>query len=188
MKKYILILWFSVVTISVFSQSYFTAGGARFGTDWGISVQQRILKHTTFEGIFQSSLFREELMLTGILEHHFPLITRRLNIYTGAGFHKGFVTDVNSDYSSPYGLSLITGVEFTIARFVFSYDFKPAFNFSGGENYWYGQTAVSVRYVIIKQNAFKKMKRKKERRKKHNEKLKKQNQRQKNRKGIFDKN
>jgi len=188
MKKTGVLIIIFLMSIQLFSQSYFTAGGARFGTDWGMTVQQRLLKHTTFEGIFQSSLFREELMLTGIFEHHFPLVTKRLNIYTGAGFHKGFITDNNIEYQSPYGLTLVTGAEFTIAKFVFSYDFKPAFNFAGGENPWYSQTAISVRYVFVKQNAFKKIKRKKERRKKHNEKQKRQKERQKNKDSLFDKN
>ena len=143
------------------------------GTDWGLTFQQRLLKHTTAEGIFQSSLVREELMITGLVEHHFPLITKRLNLYLGAGFHKGFVTDKTAVYQSPYGMSVIAGAEFTIARFVISYDYKPAFNFSGGENSWYSQTGISVRYVFIKQNVFKKIKRRKERERKRRERIEK---------------
>ena len=70
-------------------------------------------------------------------------------------------------------MSIIAGAEFTIARFVISYDYKPAFNFSGGENSWYNQTGVSVRYVFIKQNIFKKIKRRKERERKRRERKKK---------------
>ncbi|NOZ34334.1 MAG: hypothetical protein GXO80_03430 [Chlorobi bacterium] len=171
MKKIILIIYLLFIFNFSYSQSYFTAGGARLGTNWGLTFQQKILKHTTIEGIFQSSLVREELMLTGLVEHHFPLLTKRLNIYLGAGFHKGFVTDNTTDYQSPYGMSVIAGAEFTIARFVISYDYKPAFNFSGGENFWYSQTGISVRYVFIKQNVFKKIKRRKERERKRRERI-----------------
>ena len=173
MKKFFLIIILSFICSISFSQSYFTAGGARLGTDWGLTFQQRLLKHTTAEGIFQSSLVREELMMTGLVEHHFPLITKRLNLYLGAGFHKGFVTDKTAVYQSPYGMSVIAGAEFTIARFVISYDYKPAFNFSGGENSWYSQTGISVRYVFIKQNVFKKIKRRKERERKRRERIEK---------------
>jgi len=169
MKKIFFLIFSVGIPLFSFSQSYFTAGGARLGTDWGLTFQQKILKHTTAEGIFQSSLVREELMITGLVEHHFPLITKRLNLYLGAGFHKGFVTDNTAVYQSPYGMSVIAGAEFTIARFVISYDYKPAFNFSGGENTWYSQTGVSVRYVFIKQNVFKKIKRRKERERKRRE-------------------
>jgi len=173
MKKTIFLIFSVGFSFFSFSQSYFTAGGARLGTDWGLTFQQRLLKHTTAEGIFQSSLVREELMITGLVEHHFPLITKRLNLYLGAGFHKGFVTDNPASYQSPYGMTVIAGAEFTIARFVISYDYKPAFNFSGGENSWYSQTGVSVRYVFIKQNVFKKIKRRKERERKRRERIKK---------------
>lgn len=166
MKKYILILILSITYISGFSQSYFTAGGARIGTDWGITIQQKVLKNTTIEGIFQSSLFREEMMLNLIAEQHFPLITKRLNFYFGLGWHQGFVTSANPTYNSPYGITLIGGAEVTLARFVLSYDFKPAFNLYGGENSWYSQSGLSLRYVIIKQNTFKKHKRIRQRNKK----------------------
>ncbi len=180
MKKFFLhtlILFFST---ALFSQSYFTAGGARLGTEWGISLQQKLAKRTTVEAIFQSSFMREELLLTVLPEQHFPIITKRLNFYFGSGFHKGFVTDNSAVYDAPYGLTLIAGAEFTIARFVISYDYKPAFNFKGGENKWYSQTGVSIRYVFIKQNAFKKMKRRHKRRKR-------QSERKKRRKELFHK-
>jgi len=170
LKKLVIICFMFFFQNSV-AQSYFTAGGARLGTDWGLTFQQRLLKHTTGEFIFQSSLVREELMLTALGEHHFPLITKRLNVYLGAGIHKGFVTDNTAVYDSPYGMTVIAGAEFTIARFVISYDYKPAFNFSGGENSWYSQTGVSIRYVFIKQNVFKKIKRRKERERKRRERI-----------------
>ncbi|MEN8119390.1 MAG: hypothetical protein ABFS35_03545 [Bacteroidota bacterium] len=161
-----------LIFTSSFSQSYFTAGGVRLGTDWGISFQQKIYKHLTAEVIFQSSFFREELMLTIIPEYHFPLVTKRLNLYLGAGFHKGFITSSDPVYQPPHGITTLAGAEITLAGFTVSYDFKPAFNLSGGENPWYSQTALSVRYVIIKQNAFKKMKRKRTRKKKKKERAK----------------
>ena len=168
MKKLIISILLINLFFACFSQSYFTAGGARFGTDWGISVQQKLFKHVTAEGIFQSSLFREEMLFTGILEHHFPVISKRFNIYTGAGFHQGFITSQDPAYDPPRGLTIIAGAEITLARFVISYDFKPAVNFTGGEYPWYSQTALSLRYVIIKQDAFRKMLKKRKR--KHKQK------------------
>jgi hypothetical protein len=174
-KIYIILIAMTLFSISkeTEAQSYFTAGGARLGTDWGISMQQKIFNHTTVEGIFQSSFFREELLLTVIPEYHFPLITKRLNLYAGAGLHKGFHTSSEPEYESPFGMSLIGGIEFTFARFVFSYDYKPVINFTGGENKWYNQTGITIRYVFIKQNAFKKMKRKRDKRKRKEERIEK---------------
>jgi hypothetical protein len=171
MKKIIVILAFVFISLSSFSQSYFTAFGARFGTDWGITVQQKVLKHTTIEGIFQSSLFREETMVSVLAEQHFPLVTKRVNFYLGAGWHQGFVTSTPQLYPSPQGITAIAGAEITLARFAVSYDFKPAFNLYGGENSWYTQSGLSVRYVIIQQNAIEKMKKKRQREKRRDERI-----------------
>ena len=162
MKKTFVII-ILLTSINSFAQSYITATGGRFGTDWGITVQQRILKHLTAEGIFQSSLQREELMLTVLAEHHFPVITKRLNVYTGLGYHKSFLTSTDLNFEPAKGITAIAGAEFTIARFSLSYDFKPVFNYSGGEDNWYIQSGISLRYVIIPQYLLKKYRKKKKR-------------------------
>lgn len=124
----------------------------RLGTDWGLTLQQRVAKKTTVELIYQGSLQREELMLSALLEQHYPIITRRLNIYFGGGLHKGWLdTGFNDEPNlNPFGVSLIGGIEFNIGRINLSYDLKPAFNISGGEEKFYKQTGVSLRYVLVK--------------------------------------
>jgi len=173
MLKKILLFVLLFLNLSLFAQSYTTAAGMRLGTEWGLTVQQRILDRATIEGIFQSSLQREEVTITALFEHHNPLISRRLNFYAGGGLHKGWTTNKISWYKNPFGFTLIAGLEFTIARLALSYDFKPAFNLSGGEKRFYLQTGVSLRYVFITQKAYKKRKREKrraERKKKFKEK------------------
>ena len=161
-KKYLLFILL-LSSFSVFAQSYTTAGGMRLGTEWGLTLQQRILDRATIEGIFQSSLTREELTITALFEHHNPLISKRLNFYAGGGLHKGWTTQKNPLYKNPFGFTLIAGLEFTIARLVLSYDFKPALNITGGEKKFYLQTGVSLRYVFVTQKAYNKRKRAKRR-------------------------
>ena len=136
------------------AQSYNTTLGMRLGTDWGMSVKQRVAKKTTLEMIMQSSLQREEVLLTLLGEQHLPLPTRRLNVYTGAGLHKGWINRPADPevpvYKDPFGLTFLMGIEMTLLRMNLSYDFKPAFNLTGGEQRVYFQTGVSVRYVIAK--------------------------------------
>jgi len=135
------------------SQSYDTALGMRLGTDWGVTVKQRVAKKTTIEGILQSSLQREELLVTVLGEQHFPILSRRLNVYYGGGLHKGWIneTDVNEEaFQDPFGLTFIGGIEISLARLNISYDFKPAINISGGQENFYTQTGISLRYIINK--------------------------------------
>ena len=49
---------------SLLAQSYNTAGGLRLGTDWGLTVKQRVYDNWTAELLVQSSLVRDETMLT----------------------------------------------------------------------------------------------------------------------------
>ncbi len=163
MKEIISLLYAMALAIGLDAQSYTTAAGMRLGTDWGLTLQQRLLKHTTAEFIVQSSLQREEVLLTLLAEQHQPILSKRVNIYGGGGLHKGFVTASDVPWAAPWGITLIGGAEFTIARVVLSWDFKPTVNLHGGEKGFYAQTGVSVRYVWIKGNVFEKRRRQKQR-------------------------
>ncbi|HFA49389.1 MAG TPA: hypothetical protein ENJ95_10270 [Bacteroidetes bacterium] len=174
MKKLFVVAFAFLVSNFIFSQSYMTAGGLRAGTDWGLTVQQRLTKNTTFEGIVQSSLQREELMLTALAERHYALVFRGLNIYMGAGLHKGWLANVQSselvplERKDPFGLTFIGGAEMKLGRFNISYDFKPAINIFGGEKKFYTQTGASVRYIFLNNKVWKK-KQKAKRKKKRKE-------------------
>ncbi|MCB0548938.1 MAG: hypothetical protein KDD19_15265 [Phaeodactylibacter sp.] len=138
----------------LFGQSYNTALGMRLGTDYGVTVKQRVGKTTSLEAIIQSSLQREEAQVSLLAEQHFPLISRRFNVYAGGGLHKGWVTREGTEegpvYKDPFGMSLIAGIEFSLGRLNLSYDFKPAVNLTGGKHTIYSQTGVSLRYVVAK--------------------------------------
>lgn len=166
MKKQLLTFTFLFGTLLLTGQSYFTAGGIRLGTDWGLSVQQRVAKRLTVEGILQSSLSREEVLFTGLLEKHMPLITRHFNVYAGAGLHKGWYQTADSVADNPFGLSFVGGLELTLGRLNMSYDFKPAINLTGGSKTFYAQTALSFRYVLVKDNFIKQAQRRQKKRKK----------------------
>lgn len=157
MKSNILILILSCgMAAGLYGQSYNTAAGMRLGTDWGITLKQRVADHTTLEGIIQTSLQREEAIVSLLAEQHFPLIFRRFNLYAGGGFHKGWLDnpapdpDTGEIPTDPFGVSFIGGIEFSLGRLNLTYDFKPAINLSGGEKRLYNQTGISLRYIIVK--------------------------------------
>jgi hypothetical protein len=175
MKKQYYLLLFILLPILGHGQSYDLAMGLRLGTDWGLSIQQRVAKKTTIEAILQNSFRREEAMFTILGEQHLPFITRRFNLYTGGGIHAGWnqgAKDVN--YKAPLGISIIAGLEFTLGNLNLSYDIKPAINLRGGEQFMYIQSGLTARYVILKRNALgldnkKKRQRQRERKRKKNE-------------------
>ncbi len=164
--------WITALTALILSntfvaaQSYQTALGMRLGTDWGITARQRLAKRSTLEGILQSSLQREEILLTALYERHFPIISRRFNLYYGGGLHKGWISldpenESGAPSYDPFGITLVGGIEFTLARLNFSYDLKPAINFRGGAKRIYAQSGVSIRYVLVKKQKKRRKKSKK---------------------------
>ena len=147
--KRILILIFILSSWGLMGQSYISAGGVRLGTGIGFTFQQAVERHTTIEGILNSSLRSDEVQITILGERHFPLVSRRFNMYTGAGFHKAWNVQEKGTTATtnPFGLSFILGAEMTISKFILSYDFKPALHFQGSKAFDF-QTAVSLRYVF----------------------------------------
>ena len=171
MKKFSFLLLLALIAQVGIAQSYNTALGLRLGTEWGITLQQRIAPKVTVEGILQSSIQRNESTFTALIEQHNSILTKRFNVYYGAGLHKGWVTGNDATYSNPFGVTAILGGEFTIARFNISYDFKPSFNLSGGEKKVYTHTGISIRYVLVKKKVALFGKNKKKRKKKKNNKI-----------------
>lgn len=142
-----------IIPASLRAQSYDTALGMRLGTDWGLTVKQRMATKTTLEALLQSSLQREEVLITLMAEQHFPILSRRMNVYYGGGLHKGWINETDLDqmpYKNPFGITFIGGIELSLARLNISYDFKPAINIVGGQNNFYTQTGISLRYIVGK--------------------------------------
>jgi hypothetical protein len=155
MKKLDLIILPLLLCVNLaFSQSYNTGVGLRMGTEWGLTLRQRYYKNNAVEMLLQSSLQREETQLTVLGLFHKPLLTRRLNFYYGAGFHKGWADQLEVSYEDPWGIDFIAGLELTIGSINLSYDYKPAINLSGGAKTFDSQTGISLRYVIWKRDKY----------------------------------
>lgn len=132
------------------AQRYRTAVGARLGTGFGLTIQQKILKYSTIEGIFQVPLrATDDAKFTILYEEHKKLIGRRINFYYGAGFHKGWAA--SREDPDPSGLTLIGGIEMSLDRLNISFDYKPNINAFSGVRFFESQSALSLRYILVKQ-------------------------------------
>ena len=139
---------------SVYAQQYNTALGLRLGSEMGISLQQRIGRRFTVEGLVQHGLSSNATTFTGLLEKHYPILGRNMNLYLGAGPHVGFQpsgADKGEGGRTGFaGASVIAGGELRLNRLLFSVDYKPAIHFAGRDKVFDGQTGVSVRYILAK--------------------------------------
>ncbi len=156
MKYLLLLIGFAGLGAQTFAQSYNTAAGIRLGTDWGLTIRQRVYENITGELIVQSSLQRDETALTLMGVVHQPLLVRNLNLYVGGGVHKGWTSEAlgTEKLKDPFGIDVMAGVEITISKVNLSWDFKPAINISGGEKTFYSQTGISLRYVLWKREKY----------------------------------
>ena len=153
MKKILTVFAILTFCFQANAQKYITAVGARIGTRFGVSLQQKVLKNSTIEGIFQTNIGgNEDVMLTALWEQHQKLIGKNLNFYYGGGFHKGWIVSKPAEFylDDPSGISLIAGVEITFDRLNISLDYKPVLNVFSGEQFYETHTALSLRYVLIK--------------------------------------
>lgn len=183
MHKYFFVFLLLTASYSQsFGQSYISAGGIRVGTGIGFTFQQKIAKRTTVEGILENSFRKNQFQLTVLGEQHFPLLSRRFNLYLGGGFHKAWNYDGESTAVNPYGISAIIGAEMTIHNLILSYDFKPAIHQQGKQVFDF-HTGISLRYVFYRKTIVEQMKDNHKKRKKKRVKKRKKRQKERNKNG-----
>lgn len=140
------------------SQSYRTALGFRFGKNIMFSASQRIVKKTTIDLYHETALFSDKSFTALAGKRHFSLITKRLNVFLGAGpFHQfEWIESPKDVASTPYhtgGLVANAGLDFTIGRLNIGYDIMPVVHLvgEGSDRKFYTQSGITLRYVIVKQ-------------------------------------
>ena len=186
MGKYLLVL---VVVVgcanTLVAQKYGTTLGLRLGNDryrtLGLTLEQRLLKRATFEGILQTDFSRNTTTHFLIKRHH-PLLTKRLNLFAGMGVSFGTeesvgvnpqTKEVITTYdNTTMGADLMVGAELTFLGYNVSLDYKPNINLTGRDNWYQGQVGISVRAVLIKDKTYKKKQRKREKEKRKRQRAK----------------
>lgn len=180
-----IVLLFILFTPEANAQRYGTAAGIRMGSNdysrtFGLTAQQRVLKHVTLEGIVQSDFSRNTTFHL-LVERHRPIISKRFNYYYGAGMSSGWEESRYNDpetrqvihtYGNPTtGIDLIAGIEMTVLNTVISLDYKPNVNLAGRNEFYRGQVGISARTVLVKSKEQNKRKRQRARakRKKNND-------------------
>ena len=143
MNKLILCGCLCICLSSLSAQSYFTAAGARVGDGMGITVNQRILRTWSVEGILQSNP-NDVVSTTWLVKKHVGIFSRGFNVYFGGGAHNTWGGETPNR-----GIDGVFGMEMSISRVNVSLDYKPAINLQGAPVYQ-GQGALSVRYILFK--------------------------------------
>jgi len=124
--------------------------GLRMGSDFGITLQQKIAGHLTVEGIVSSSPISRQTTGTLLVEMHNPLISKRFNFYLGGGLHNRWLQDVEGQRLVRRGVTAVAGAEMTLGRINLAWDYKPVFHLNADAQPFESETAISLRYVFVK--------------------------------------
>ena len=170
MKNVSIVLLFALLFCgtSLSAQSYITGLGLRLGNipthrTLGLTLQQRIFKQVTLEGIVQTD-FQYNSTAHLLIEKHNRIISKRFNYYVGCGFSVGNEQSTEEDHETQtiittfgnktMGVDLIAGIEATLLGFTASLDFKPNINLVGRNKFFQSQVGISLRYVLIRKKSF----------------------------------
>lgn len=138
------------------AQKYNTAVGLRAGNDLGFAIDQRIFKKHSLQLIHESALFSNEIRTSLTARKHYPLITRRFNMYLGAG---GMVKKTlnEQDVPNPFmpGIQTTAGIELVVGKIQIAADFSPSFIIGERRNSprFDSSSAVSLKYIIWKRKS-----------------------------------
>ena len=158
MKTIFTILFLSI-SFCVFSQSYESAVGARFGFPLSISYKKFISENTALEayGGFTNNFGFNRISLSGAYLKHSPLeieSIENLTWYWGAGasiYFWSFDTGFSNESSTSFSADGYVGVEYTFTDtpLSLSVDWVPRIFISGfGSGFAGGFGALSARYVL----------------------------------------
>lgn len=140
------------------SHDYNTGIGVRGGFFNGLTIKHFISDRAALEGLFTTRW--SGFGITGLYEiHNNAFDIPRLHWYYGVGGHIGFFDGRHThrywgerDQRSytVIGVDFILGLEynFTELPINLSVDWKPAFNITGHNGFWYDDGALSLRYIF----------------------------------------
>lgn len=143
-----------LIATTASTQKYNTVGGVRIGDDFGISFSQRIANKNTVELIHQPGTFAGQNMTAAVVKQHYPLLTKRLNFFMGAGIYTRSIPSPYIDEPAlgrSNGVALNFGAELSIGRLSISTDYLPlvTLNKNASNQRFYSTSGFSLRYIIV---------------------------------------
>lgn len=152
--KVLAIICLFLTADQLMAQHYKLAAGLRIGDNYGLSLQGKIVNHTSAEFILHPGLGEKLNSFTFVLKQHQKIISDRINIYAGGGLYQSWKNQ-NAEFKDNIrtgGIQTMIGAELTIGRYNISWDFSPGLAVWGDhKGSFTGGSAVSIRYVLIKQ-------------------------------------
>jgi hypothetical protein len=137
------------------AQKYNTLAGVRMADDFSIVFVQRLFDKHTLEARLGTGISVPEQRYVLLMNRHYPLISKRFNLFLGAGGFYSRLGTNNENNRYQTGLALDAGAELTIGRLSLAIDYQPNIALSGKTTAPLLQTnsGLSLRYVLVKRKS-----------------------------------
>ena len=143
------------------AQSYNTTFGLRMGEQLGFSITQRFANHSTLDLNLSNGLFSNKKFVNLNVRQHYPVVTKRLNFFLGAGvFSESYIQDAQYDAVDfnfdNSGVTGVMGAEVTFGRLNLSIDYMPRYIIKNQSSFnsLQADSAFSLKYVIWKRKSW----------------------------------
>jgi len=160
MFKYLLLTICMIYSYSMDAQRYSTAAGVKIGSDYGLTVQQKVSKKMTVQGLYYGGFTNNNIHANVMAQRHFSVFSNRTNIFLGGGLgsHWNYDTEIQQFQDQSFVIPFGFGIETTLGRLNISADVMKHLPLSevntGSGN---RVASVSLRYVIVKDKRAKKL-------------------------------
>ena len=154
-RSAIVFICLTVYAGSLSAQKYNTLTGMRMADDFSIVFVQRLFDKYTLEARLGTGISAPEQRYVLLMNRHYPLISKRFNVFLGAGGFYNMPGANNENNRHQTGLALDAGAELTIGRLSLAIDYQPNIALSGKMSGALIQTnsGLSLRYVLVKRKS-----------------------------------
>lgn len=136
-------------------QKYNALAGVRISNDVNIVFVQRLFDKYTLEARIGTGITSAEQRYVLLMSRHYPLLSRRFNIFLGAGGFYSHTGSLSETQHVNTGIALNAGAELTLGRLSISLDYQPLLTVPQKSSAPLLQTSsgLSLRYVLVKRKS-----------------------------------
>ncbi len=151
MKRGLIILLFTIICSTIYSQNYTNAIGLRIGSSIGASYKEFISKDRAIEGILDLDILKKDemkLKLSGIYQFHYNVNVDGLSLYAGPGASAGiYVGDSSGFMMSIDGMA---GIEYKFHNtpIALSFDWNPKVQIITDAGFKPNNFGLTIRYTL----------------------------------------
>jgi hypothetical protein len=155
LRLFLVLFFFTGSILFLKAQRYNTLAGVRISDDIHIVFAQRLFDKHTVEARIGTGITSAEQRYVLLMNRHYPLLSRRFNIFLGAGGFYSHTGPLSETQHAHTGVALNAGAELTLGRLSMAVDYQPlvAVPQKSSAPLFQTSSGLSLRYVLVKRKS-----------------------------------